>query len=182
MSERLRPKVVVRHLSPNQSSRLGPIRLIVIHDTESHERRGASDLAAIGDLFANPDFDASAHVCTDADGTSARFVPDDRKAWHCVSYNSAALGIEQIGFASQGRWAEAELRETARWIARWHRRHGIPIRRAWVVGGRVIRSGVTTHKRLGAAGGGHTDPGTHYPFKTVLGLAKHYSAELAHHE
>jgi hypothetical protein len=68
-------------------------------------REGASDLQTIGDLFARASFEASAHVCTYAEGQSARYVPDDRKAWHCVSCNSAALGVEQIGFAPARRMA-----------------------------------------------------------------------------
>jgi hypothetical protein len=41
--------------------------------------------------------------------------------------------IEQIGFATdnwRSRAKDLQLRETARWIALWHRRYGIPIRRA----------------------------------------------------
>lgn len=177
-TERIHPKVVVREPSPNQSARTSKISLIVIHDTESHNREGASDLQAIGDLFARSSFEASAHVCTDGEGQSARYVPDDRKAWHCVSYNSAAVGVEQIGFASQGEWPEAQVKETARWVARWAHRHGVPIRRARTLGGRVLRSGVTTHSTLGSAGGGHTDPGAKYPMSHLLGLARQYKAEV----
>lgn len=176
--ERIRPNVVVKKDSPNQSARTSGISLIVIHDTESHNREGASDLAAIAALFASSSREASAHVCTDADGQSARFVDDDRKAWHCVSYNSAALGIEQIGFASQGEWKEAEVKETARWVARWSLIHGIPIRKGKTLAGRVLRSGVVTHRSLGAAGGGHWDPGYHYPMKHMLSLARHYKKKL----
>lgn len=175
---RLHPNVVVRRPSPNQSARTSPIRLIVIHDTESHNRQGASDLEAIGALFANPSFQASAHVCTDEDGQSARFVPDGRKAWHCVSYNSAALGIEQIGFASQGEWSDRQLRETARWVARWSKKFGIPIRRALVVNGTVLRSGVITHKQLGAAGGGHSDPGPTYHMRKMKRMARKIKRQL----
>jgi NAD kinase len=39
----------------------------------------------------------SAHVCTDGDGNSARYVPDAAKAWHCAGFNSQSLGVEQIG-------------------------------------------------------------------------------------
>lgn len=176
--ERIRPHVVVRRESPNQSARTSSISLIVIHDTESHNREGASDLQAIGALFADSSRDASAHVCTDEDGQSARFVHDDRKAWHCVSYNSAALGIEQVGFASQGSWREAQVKETARWVARWSVIHGVPIRKGRTAFGRVIRSGVVTHRSLGSAGGGHWDPGYHYPMKHMLELARRYRKKL----
>lgn len=176
---RLHPKVVVRVPSPNRSARTTGISLVVIHDSESFEKlRSLSDLKAIGELFSNPNFDASAHVCTDADGHSARYVPDREKAWHVVSYNSAALGIEQIGFASQKQWTDAEVNETARWVARWSLKYGIPIRRAWVARGRVIRSGVITHKQLGSAGGGHSDPGPSYPMRRMKAKARGFKRAL----
>jgi N-acetyl-anhydromuramyl-L-alanine amidase AmpD len=151
---------------------MSPISLIVIHSTESHNRPGTGDLEGVAGWFANPAAQASAHVITDADGQSARCVPDSTKAWHCVSYNSPALGIEQVGQAAQGSWAEAEWTETARWVAQWSHDHNIPIRRALVVGGRVLRSGVTTHHRLGTFGGGHFDPGPKYPMRKMLRKAR----------
>jgi hypothetical protein len=173
MSERLNPEVLVRVASPNVSERLGSISLIVLHDTESSNIAGSiADLQGVADWFANPASEVSAHVVTDADGHSARCVADYRKAWQCVDYNSAALGIEQCGFAAQKAWDPLELEESARWIAYWSHRHRLPIRRALVAGGRVLRSGVTTHSRLGAAGGSHHDPGTDYPFAVVLRRAR----------
>lgn len=176
--ERLKPNVVVHRTSPNQSSRGGVSpQLIVIHDTESYNRTGPSDLAAIGALFASSSREASSHVCTDADGNSARFVEDGRKAWHCVYYNSVSLGIEQIGLASQTQWPDKQIKETARWVAEWSIKHNIPIRKGRTVAGRVVLSGVVTHRSLGTAGGGHWDPGYHYPMKKMLRLARHYKKE-----
>lgn len=168
------PKVVVRRSVRNQSARTGVPQLIVIHSTESDNRPGSGDLAAIGAWFDNAAAQASSHVCVDADGTSARFVSDERKAWHCAGYNSVSLGVEQIGRASQQSWTRDEIRETARWVAYWSRQHHIPIRRGQVAGGRVIRSGVVTHADLGMAGGGHHDPGGGYPLQGLLNLAKFY--------
>lgn len=165
---RLYPKVVVRRNVRNQSSRNGQTpRIIVVHSTESHERPGSADLAAIGAWFDNPTAQASSHVCTDADGTSARYVPDIAKAWHVANFNSQALGIEQIGQAAQGKWAKAELKETARWIAYWSRKWGIPITHS-------TTRGVCRHSDLGAAGGGHHDPGAGYPLSYVLRKARQY--------
>jgi N-acetyl-anhydromuramyl-L-alanine amidase AmpD len=166
---RIYPKVVVRRDVRNQSARTGKIDLIVIHTTESHNRPGNADLAAIGAWFDNPAAQASAHVCTDADGTSARYVADGAKAWHVASFNSRALGIEQIGQAAQGEWAKAELKETARWCAYWSKKHNIPLRRS-----NGSSSGVTRHMDLGAAGGGHHDPGPSYPIDYVLKKAQSY--------
>jgi hypothetical protein len=176
--ERIHPNVVLHDASPNRYHPRGARpSLIVIHDTESHNRPGVSDLRSIGELFANPSFDASAHVCTDADGQSARFVDDGDAAWSCVSYNRPSLNVEQIGFATGGEYTSHEIHETARWVARWSRRHGIPIRRGRTAFGRVLRSGVVSHSSLGAAGGGHSDPGR-YPMKRLLELAKHYRHRL----
>lgn len=178
--ERIHPNVVVRHYSPNQSERTGvPINLIVLHDTEGANLPGSTaDLAGLGSWFANSSAQASSHVATDGDGNSARFVSDRKKAWHCMAYNSASLGIEQIGFASQSRsqWSWRQLRETARWIAYWSIKHGIPIRKGAVSGGTVTRAGVLRHMDLGAIGGGHSDPGSGYPFGRVLLLARAYKA------
>lgn len=176
---RIHPKVVVKKLSPNRYSPRGAgISLIVIHDTESHNREGVLDLQAIADLFARSSTVAAAHVCTDEDGQSGRFVEDSDAAYACVSYNRVSLSIEQIGFASQGEWKEAEVKETARWVARWSLIHGVPIRKGRTAFGRVLRSGVVTHRSLGSAGGGHWDPGFNFPMKHMLELARRYKKEL----
>jgi N-acetyl-anhydromuramyl-L-alanine amidase AmpD len=125
------PNVVVRRSVHNQSSRNGvKPQIIVVHSTESANRPGSGDLASIADWFDNPSAQASSHVCTDGDGNSARMVADEQKAWHVAGYNSVSLGIEQIGRAAQGAWQRDEYRETARWIAHWSRKHGIPIQTA----------------------------------------------------
>lgn len=176
---RIHPKVVVRHASPNHYAGRGvEPSLIVIHSTESHNRAGASDLKAIGSLFASPRTEASAHVCTDADGTSGRYVDDADAAWACEQYNRPSLNIEQIGEAAQGSWSEAEVKETARWVAHWSKKYGIPIRKGRTAFGRVLRSGVVTHRSLGSAGGGHWDPGYHYPMRHMLDLARRYRKQL----
>lgn len=171
---RIYPRVVIRRNVRNQSLR-GTDRpdLIVVHTTESHNRPGTSDLASIAAWFDNPVSQSSSHVVVDADGTSARLVADTRKAWTQAAFNPRALSIEQIGFASTTRlgWLRQrrELRETARWIAYWSRKHDIPIVRI-----RPHRSGVIGHQGLGQAGGGHHDPGPNYPWRYVLAKARIY--------
>lgn len=179
MAARIDPQVVVRAPSPFRSSRASwPPRLIVIHATESHNRPGNADLAAIGSWFQNPSAQVSAHVCTDADGHSARYVRDRDKAWHCGGYNSLSLGIEQIGNHAQGKWDGKELHETARWVARWSMLYHIPIKRGSVRNGSVLQSGVVTHQQLGSLGGNHDDPGPHYPMAEMLAMALRYKARL----
>lgn len=181
--DRLHPNVVVRHRSPCQSERSPgvPLNMITLHDTEgANIPDSITDLAGLGDFFGRIETEASSTVADDSDGNSARYVSDHAKAWHCAAYNSASLGIEQIGFASQSRvtWLKnwRQLRETARWIAYWSIRYGIPIRKAAVSGGVVTRSGVIRHMDLGVLGGGHSDPGPAYPFYRVLALARAYKA------
>jgi N-acetyl-anhydromuramyl-L-alanine amidase AmpD len=173
----------------NQSSREGPKpRLIVLHvTTDAHsdsppvvrDQPGIKDLKRLGAWFDSPQAQVSSHVANDADGNDARYVLDRRKAWTQVAFNSVSLSIEQIattGF-NRRKWMvkrEPQLENTARWIAHWHRRWNIPIRRAEVSGNVVIRSGVATHKQLGEAGGGHDDPGPGYPFNHVLALARSF--------
>ena len=182
MAVRVKPKRVVKRISPNQSSRGGARpTLIVIHATVSNNVKGAGDLAAIGSWFAQPRAQASSHVCTDNEGTSARYVWDEAKAWHCSNFNRMSLGIEQILPATvegnRQQLTDDLYRETARWIARWNKKYGIPIRTGAVSGLSVARSGVVRHSDLGAAGGGHSDPGL-YDMAKVLRYARYYRSKL----
>lgn len=138
--------------------------LIVIHDTESLNSIGVQDLKNIGAWFDNPRAQASAHVCVDAQGYSAQYVPDEKKAWHVVSYNSRSLGIEQIGRATQYFWPDAQVKKAAKYVAYWSKKYGIPIDDKHVV----------THASLGAAGGGHHDPGPAYPMGKLRYHARYY--------
>jgi len=176
----------------NQSSREGvKPRLIVLHTTTDPRRGstvvvrnepGLGDLRRLGAWFDDPEHAVSSHVANDADGNDARYVKDRREAWTEVSFNPVGLSIEQIATSGfdRRRWIRnraPQLENTARWIASWHKRWHIPIGPAEVSGGRVVRPGVTTHAALGAAGGGHDDPGPGYPFKHVLRLARTYASQ-----
>lgn len=167
-----RPYERVKMNVQNQSSRNGvkPF-LIVIHSTESSNTAGVADLKAIGNWFDNPNAQASAHVCVDEQGYSAQYVPDDRKAWHVVSFNSVSLGIEQIGFASQHFWPDTQLKKVAKYVAYWNKKYGIPIRHD----SDPSAPGVVTHAQLGSAGGGHHDPGQYYPMEKMLYHARYYA-------
>ena len=152
----------------NQSSRGGvKPKLIVLHDTEGANITGVRDLQGLAGWFDNPAAQASSHVAVDAEGISARFVSDAAKAWHCAAFNSVSLGIEQVGFASQKTWPDAQLRKTAQYVAYWAKRYGIPITHS-------TGAGVCMHSDLGTAGGGHHDPGGGFPFDRVLDLARDY--------
>jgi hypothetical protein len=137
-------------LTPNRSGRsAGPVRLVVVHDTEGGYQGSIAWLC-------NPAAQASAHVVLREDGREAtQLVPWSAKAWACVDYNSASDNLELAGFA---RWyyTPAQLRRAARIVAyRLHKR-GLPAR--WAKGGQG--EGFCRHYDLGAAGGGHADPTT----------------------
>lgn len=180
VNDRAFPEVKVRNDVACQSGRNGakPL-LITLHDTEgANVPKSARDLVGLGNYFDIPATEASSHVGVDEDAWSARYVNDDRKAWTQAYFNPWCLSIEMIGFARQDWNApakEPQLREAARWVALWHRRYGIPLRRARVTrDGRIVRPGVIQHRALGRLGGGHVDVGPDFPGARVLRLARHY--------
>jgi hypothetical protein len=179
MANRYTPHVNYTEWSPNKSSRGGAHpTLIVIHATVSHNVHGLGDLKSIGNFFARSSTQASSHVCTDNEGHSARYVRDGDKAWHCAGYNRMSLGIEQILPGTSGAEVTRDLyRETARWVARWSKMYGIPIRKGAVSGGTVTRSGVVRHSELGSIGGGHSDPGR-YDMDAMMSLARFYRTKI----
>lgn len=175
----------VTRIVRNRSSREGAQpSLIVLHTTEGHNVSGISDLEGLASWFDNPSAQASSHIGNDAEGHDSRMVPDEDKAWTQSAFNRVSLSIEQVGFASTSRdeWftqARHQLANSAKWVAYWSRKYGIPIRRARTLGGSVIRSGVASHAQLGVSGGGHHDPGSAYPFKYVLYLARYFYEQEA---
>lgn len=153
----------------NQSSRNGrKPSIIVLHTTEGQNLPGLADLKGLAAYFDRAAVQASSHVGVDAEGNSAQFVPDSRKAWTQAAANPGALSVEQIGFASQNAFAHLQLLKTAQYIAYWSETWGIPIVSS-------TTHGVCQHAQLGLAGGGHVDCGPHYPFAQVLQLARNIS-------
>lgn len=177
---RYKPHVVIRRHTPNQGQRAGARpQLIVLHSTEgSNIPNSSADLRGCCAYLCRAIVEASSHVIVDGDGFSARLVPDERKAWTQAHYNPVSLSIEQIGHAGSEHWTRDEIRECARWIAHWAKKYAIPIDVGSVNNGKVTRSGVVTHKMLGALGGGHVDPGDRYPLQPCLRLARFYRAHL----
>ena len=176
---RYKPAIKVEMKSPNQSSRKGAHpTLIVIHASVSHNRPGLTDLQSVGEYFQKPEVEASSHVCTDNEGNSARYVLSQNKAWHCAAYNRMSIGIEQILPGHDGlEITQALYRETARWVARWSKMYGVPIRKGAVSDGRVTRPGVVRHSELGELGGGHFDPEP-YDMNAMLKYAQFYRTRI----
>jgi N-acetyl-anhydromuramyl-L-alanine amidase AmpD len=179
MPERLHPDIVHRNNVVNQSSRDGvKPRLIVVHSTEGRNIKGIGDLVGLGSWFDNPTADASSHVGVDAEGQSARYVDDERKAWTCAGFNPISLNIEMIGFASQGSWTDAELKEAARWCAKWSIKFDIPAQIGDVAGSRVVKAGIVRHSDLGVFGGGHHDPGAGFRMLELVNTTKEIKRAL----
>lgn len=178
---RIHPHVDVVAWSPNYNQGRGGARptLIVIHATAGHNRPGIVDLQGLGEWFGQKSSQVSSHVAVDNEGHSARFVRDADKAWHVAAYNRMALGVEQVAPGDGTEITVPMYEETARWVARWSKLHGIPIS---VVGevtqsGIVLRPGPIRHSQLGVLGGNHSDPGA-YDEHRMLWHARQYRAKL----
>lgn len=138
---------------PNQSQRLHGIgvRLVVVHDPEG-------TYAGTSGYLMTAAAQVSYHVLLSEDGSHARqFVPWERKAWSCASFNSISDNISIEGFAAEP-YDDEGLRRLARVVA--FRLHERRLPATFVSAGRVTNGeGFTFHSELGAAGGGHHDPG-----------------------
>lgn len=150
MSENLPP--IFWEESPNYGPRNGAVSLIVLHDTEGSYEGAIS-------WFKNPASQVSAHVVLSGDGTQAtQMVRWSKKAWHVADFNDQSVGLEMAGFASKG-YRSDELRRAARVVAYLLTKYRLPAVRVSEKGAQERRRGWTAHQSLGAAGGGHHDPG-----------------------
>jgi N-acetylmuramoyl-L-alanine amidase len=176
---RVKPNVDYRQMVCNYSSRNGASpKLIVIHSTEGSNIEGIGDLKGLANWFDRPSANCSSNVGVDAEGNSSRMVRDEQKAWTQAYWNPWSLSIENIGFASQKKWTELQLKENARWIAYWCDLHGIrPYKASVTKDGRIVKPGVIRHSDLGALGGGHHDPGSGFDLSHVMDMARSYLKE-----
>lgn len=162
----------IAYPSPNYSSRGGTaVRLCVVHTAE-----GSTSIESLGAYFANPNTGASSHTgIDDKVNTVGEYVPPGYKAWTQANANPYCIATELCAFAS---WSAAEwnahpqmLANCAAWIAEECARFGIPVRRLSAAEAQGGVAGVCGHNELGAAGGGHWDPGPSFPWDAVLGGA-----------
>lgn len=170
------PKVLVQPIPTNFYPSPTVPEILVAHDTESQNAPGIADLEAVRAWFSNPNAQASANYVDDATGNVIEMVdPTTKTAWHVANFNHWAIGVEQIGFASQTRWPLAQIEATAKIFAHWATKYGIPIRHGAVSGCTIVRTGIVFHSDLGLCGGGHHDPGAHYPLGLLIRLTKMYA-------
>lgn len=161
MSKTTLPELEPHPFTPNQSQRLAPVTLIVVH------RWGVPAFSSFDGIVNNmmhPDREISAHIVYAGEqgrdkGRAVQLVPWNRKAWACISFNSRSDNIE-LGDAMWSGLDSKGFARAARIVAgRLHYR-GLPA--VWRHGSALNGSagGFTRHYDLGAAGGGHTDPTT----------------------
>ena len=159
--------------SPNYSSRGGArVRLIVVHTAE-----GALTYQALGNFFASPSSGVSSHTgIDDTPGRIGEYVKPGNKAWTQANANPYCIATELCAFAgwTKSDWSKhpVMLENCARWIAEEAKRYGIPIVRLTASQAQSGQAGVCGHNELGAAGGGHWDPGPSFPWDDVIAMAK----------
>ena len=157
--------------SPNKTRAAGrAIDVVVMHTMEIAERPPAAEICARG--FRTPVSQVSAHYCVDAD-TVIQCVREKDIAWHARGGNTASIGVELAGFASQTRrdwrdeYSAALLDRAATLVADICRRRRIPVR--WLVAGDLLagRRGLTGHSEISRAYGksDHWDPGDGFPIE-----------------
>ena len=159
--------------SPNYSSRGGTgVRLIVIHTAE-----GATTYQSLGNFFASSSSGVSSHTgIDDTSNTVGEYVRRSSKAWTQGNANPYSTATELCAFAA---WTRADwdrhpvmLANCAKWIAEEAAHFGIPVVKLNASQAQGGQAGVCGHVDLGAAGGGHWDPGPDFPWTDVINMAK----------
>lgn len=170
---------------------LAAVKYIVVHDGELYISGGAADAEAMGRYFAGGSVVASPHFGVDND-TIQCYLPITTVGWHCTSFNSPTIGIEQGGRASWSRkqWLQntgPQLDRVAWLLAYLSCKTGVPLKlrsAAWLkrygVDPAKRNGGITTHlaHTLAMCPGDHTDPGPGYPMAKVLRRARWYKVRM----
>jgi hypothetical protein len=170
--------------SPNYSSRGGTaVRLVVVHTAEGPSGPGAYQ--ELGAFFANPSSGVSSHTgIDDTPGVIGEYTAPGVKAWTQGNANPYSVATELCGFAawSYDEWWRDHavmLENCAAWIGEECDRFGIPCRRLSAAEAQGGAAGMCGHVDLGAAGGGHWDPGPGFPWADVMEMAGGEDAPMA---
>jgi len=159
------------------------LKWVVVHSTES-----SAPAVNIARYFASKSAGGSANMVVD-DKTAYRTLPDLVIPWAAPGANTNGYHIEHCGFAAwtRAQWLDhrAMLRRSAYKAALRCHLYGIPPRWVGVLGLRLGRKGLTTHRavsfafpKLARAAGFHTDPGKGFPRDYYLDLVKTYLAQI----
>jgi N-acetylmuramoyl-L-alanine amidase len=168
--------------SPNYSSRGGSgVRLVVVHTAE-----GARSFRDLGNFFASSSAGVSSHVGIDDErGTIGEYVKRPDKAWTQGNYNPQCVSVElcakpiNSAHPCGANWSADEwnrhdgmLANLADWIREECSYYGLPLTKLSASQAQGSGGGVCGHVDLGAAGGGHWDPGPNFPWSRVMDLAR----------
>lgn len=154
--------------SPNKhDTRLRPVRLIVIHSTESPADRARANAYYLQD----PSLQASAHYIVGLDAI-VQCVSESATAWGAPGANADGIQIELCGWAASD-WSGDGLRviDIARpLVADIARRWGIPLRQ--LSDGELAAGarGIVTHAQISRVykQSDHWDPGPRFPMDRLL--------------
>jgi hypothetical protein len=147
--------------SPNYQSRGGTtVRLLVVHTTENNA--DITPAVNVANYFAQSSSQVSAHVVID-DSNTIQCVDYSQAAWTVADYNNVSESAEMVGYAAYGPadWSRhaGTIERCAQWLRERASARGIPLTFLSAADVAAGRSGWTSHLNLGAAGGGHHDPG-----------------------
>lgn len=177
------PKYSIRHdyaaVHHSGDRRLSVVHQIVLHDMEVTAYNTAAE--DVGRYFEMRQSGGSTNLGVDNNSIQS-YLDDNKIPWGAPYVNTSGLHIEQMGKASwtKAQWqklAAGTLDRTAWLIARKAKKLGIPIRA--LTDGQLAdnQKGITTHRqatRVFHIYGGHTDPGSGFPYKEILETAKEY--------
>lgn len=131
-------------------------RRIILHDTESHDHKGISDIMGIAAFWKHQDRGLGSQFIVDSEGIIGQGAWGGSICYHTANHNTGSIGIEQIGFA---RWSGAawmdrrkQLNEVAHLVAYLSDYWDIPLLHS-------TDHGVCMHRDFK---GDHTDPGVGY--------------------
>lgn len=157
--------------------RVRPIRLIVVHSTESPCNVGGA--RAVANYFARGP-GASSHYVVDPTSI-IQCVAESDTAWCAPNANADGLHIEQTGYAQWSRteWLTGQVgqmihTQTAPLVATLAARYGIPLRALTPAQVAAGESGICAHVDVTNAypgSGSHWDCGHSYPMDVLLAAA-----------
>lgn len=169
--------------SPNfRKGRKRPLRVIVVHTTESGEQPGTA--AAVSSWFSKTTTRASSHYILDA-RDMIQCVHERDTAWAAPGANADGLQIELCGRAGQtgAQWQDAEshriIDRCARLVGILAWRYDLPIVRLTPTELRSGASGIAGHRDINDAykRSTHWDPGPNFPWIPMLRAARGYAVQ-----
>lgn len=160
------------------------VRLVVMHATQSKERKGAA--RAVAAWFADPAAKGSAHVTCDDAETIGSVRPQDTAAG-APGANEDGFHIEQVGYSEQGEpeWLDAYSEKVLKRAATAARQacEYFDVPRVWlsVQDVRDGKAGITDHNTITKATGrgSHWDPGPHWPRGRFMALVNEGTLTVA---